>query len=209
MISKVLISCFLILSISASNFRKTFLPSPQELSEICTNPDSLQCKTYLISKFNDLVSQVNLFSFEETLEILGSTASEAFTAGVIIGLQSNPLIPSSCYSSITNAQTSLTSLSTNFSILPTQIFNSLFYFNDFVNKFTSSYDLCAFETLSDTLSELTSQEGFAKLLIRYGVNFSAVNTNVDGFFTNYNIGSYEAAGISAGKIFSLLIGWSL
>lgn len=66
-----------------------------------------------------------------------------FFQGLIIGLQNNPSSPSSCYKSFASVDTSYeTFISILTSLQITKIYPLISSFNNYVNQFVSSFDIC-------------------------------------------------------------------
>mmetsp|Transcript_10302 Transcript_10302/g.10236 ORF Transcript_10302/g.10236 Transcript_10302/m.10236 type:complete len:211 (+) Transcript_10302:96-728(+) len=210
MISKLIVIFLCSSLISASvDFQNKFF-SPSTLKTSCSDPNSIECAVSLISDLAQLLSESNLFTIEDNPQISSLKGSfNDFTSGLIKGLQKDPTKTSTCATSITTANTALATSIDNFSIALTKICNTIYNLNDFINKFTASYDLCAFQTLIDLVQSLDTQKGFSQLLVHYGVNYNTINLTVEDFILRVQSGDFEAQGEDIGKIIRLLSGWSI
>ncbi|CAG9316284.1 unnamed protein product [Blepharisma stoltei] len=210
MISKlfVILLCSSLISASEDFQNKFFSLTPSETS--CTDPNSIECAVSLISNLAQLLSESNFFTIEDDAQISNLKSSvNDFMSGLIKGLQKDPTKTSTCATSIATANTALTTCIDNFSIALTKICNTIYNLNDFINKFTASYDLCAFQTLIDLIQSLDTQKGFSQLLVHYGVNYNTINLTFEDFIIRMQYGDFEAQGEDIGKIIRLLSGWSI
>ncbi|CAG9329333.1 unnamed protein product [Blepharisma stoltei] len=210
MISKPLYFFLLICFISASSdFQNKFF-SPNSAENVCKDPSSLECKLSFLSSLTTFLTKSNFFTIPKDQQGKPLTGYySVFMAGVITGLQKNPSTPSTCVQSISSTTTAYNTFIGSFSILPTEIFDSLDNFSDFVNKFTASYDSCAIQTLTNTILSLATEKGFAQLLVHYGVNFTAVNAALEDYFANLESGNVTKQGQDVGKLITYLLAWSI
>ena len=140
---------------------------------------------------------------------LSESPAGQFWGGMIKGLEINPNSPSNCVQSYTSVGTSYTDLIGTFDTFGINtVFNVLNNFNDFVNQFVASYDLCNYSTIAKNY--LTSpQTALLNFLINFPPNISKVFSEITDLSTYLLVSDYTNAGICVGKIIRYSTGISL
>ena len=133
-----------------------------------------------------------------------------FFAGLTEGLQVNPGSPSNCVKSFTMISTSYDSfISILQAIQITKVYPLIKSFNDFVNQFVSSFDICKYASFLNkyfTDAETT----ILNLLINVTGNWEALNEALSQLAVAIFIDSDPyTIGVCSGKVIRYMTGFSL
>lgn len=199
---KNLIACIIVFTLISTSYADAV--SMDEFKKSCSDFESAQCKQYLYQTLTKILTSDDFLA----------SSAEDFGYGFYLGIQKNPLYPSTCIQSFTALSYSSSQLYSTFvSIFSTlnlnYLFQSITNFNDYSNKLTSSWDLCKGNSLQTTLNSLSTTTGFSTLLINLGSNYSNVVINIDLMNSSLENGEYINAGVAAGQITSSLLNFWL
>lgn len=136
--------------------------------------------------------------------------SSPFFSGLVEGLQPNPSNPSNCVKSFTYVSTSyasFTAILTNLEV--TQIYPLIKAFNNFVNQFVSSFDICKYASfLNKYFTDFETT--ILNLLINITGNWVDFNEALANLFI-YIISGDDSyvIGVGVGEVLRYLTGFSL
>ena len=118
--------------------------------------------------------------------MLDETLTEVFLDGMLEGIQINPDNPSPCIESYEAVGASYSTLISSFETISVSVpFDFVDNFNDFVNQFVASYDLCDYSSIvEDYFTD--GKTALLNFLINFTANYNSVMTAYDSFIENYN-----------------------
>jgi hypothetical protein len=136
--------------------------------------------------------------------------SQGFFGGLVEGLQVNPASPTNCVKSFNYVSTSygyFTGILTSLEV--TKIYPLFRAFNDFVNQFVSSFDICKYASfLNKYFSD--SETAILNLLINITGNWDSLTQSLSNLFLYIAEGADSfAIGVSSGEVLRYLTGFSL
>lgn len=156
-----------------------------------------------------MFNKVFSIMFLLTICINGETVSDILLEGIIEGLQLTPSSPSACVQSYSSVSSSYTTVIDTFDIIGINtIFDFLNNFNNFVNQFVASYDLCNYSSIAAKYFT-DGQTALLNFLINFFANISKIFENFSNLKTYELSNDYLNQGICIGKIIRYSTGISL
>lgn len=164
----------------------------------------------MFNKYLLLVLSISfLASANTTLAPLKETNYEFFLEGFIQGIQDDPGNQSNCVKSYDSISTSYDQLLSTFDTLTADIlFDFITNFNNFVNQFVASYDLCNYVNIADKYFK-DQKTAFLNLLINVSANFPAFLDSISSFLIAVGDSDYYNMGLFTGEIIRYGLGISL
>ncbi|OMJ83421.1 hypothetical protein SteCoe_15641 [Stentor coeruleus] len=150
-----------------------------------------------------------LVSANTTLAPLKETSYGVFIEGLIQGIQVDPATPSNCVKSYDSISTSYDQLVSTFNTLTEDIlFDFISNFNNFVNQFVASYDLCNYVSIADKYFK-DKNTALLNFLINAFGNFSLFLASISDFLKSAGSRDYYNMGYYAGEMIRYGLGISL
>ena len=186
------------------------------LFSMCADPSSCESVTSRIAA--SLQSCARPSPALATLPFITDVQSLCY--GVFVGFQANPSVPSMCATSFSSGQQywdlivlTVTNMLSGDGALP-DVFNVLALLDQFLTQTISSVERCNLETLRKHLDDLAKVEGVFKAMYVIGLNIDPIaviliQTNFWNFLSDFSLGNFESAGISLGKILSVVLNYQI
>ena len=142
------------------------------------------------------------------------TRMQDFVQGVYYGMQKDTQTPTACVNSLTEFSAPIESMRNDITALIDtadldMIFKALYNYNELVNDFVSSLQLCKINTLSQTFSEMPTKQGIGKMLVMLGTGFDQVIESFGLMLSDMSAGKSMDSGIEFGKIVSVLLDFNI
>lgn len=167
-------------------------------------PKSAECE-HTISLFTEhlkkCVFESNILSAPQGLA--------DFMSGLYNGIQIDAENPSSCVQSFASIQSDYDDVLGGFGIGFTPLVELIYTFNNLVSQLAASYSLCDLNALYNIFFPTKLSLAISSLAGHIIMNESAFNTEIKSFITAWDNEDFISAGISLGKLFTLVTGYSL
>ncbi|OMJ80155.1 hypothetical protein SteCoe_19649 [Stentor coeruleus] len=164
----------------------------------------------MFSRYLFLVLSISYLALAKaTLSPLKEINYGALFEGFIQGIQIDPATPSNCVKSYDSVSTSYELLLSTFSTLTTDVlFDFISNFNNFVNQFVASYNLCNYVNIADKYFK-DQRTALLNFLINSFGNFPSFLKSIADFLNAAGTNDYYNMGYFVGEMIRYGLGISL